>query len=83
MPYFSYHSTAKKLIAEGHLIKYEIVEDWNGIRPALVLYFDDHRPMPIRESRWAEYTGLLGIIAGNEEERGSDWQRESDGGCQP
>lgn len=59
MAYYSYHATAKKLIQEGHLIRYEIVSDWNGIKPALVLYFDNHRPMPVRENRWQEYWELL------------------------
>lgn len=53
--YYNYHAKAKRLIADGHLVRYEIVEDWNGIAPALVLYFDNHRPMPIRQYRWDEY----------------------------
>lgn len=59
MPYYSYHSKAKGLIQSGHLVRFEIVDNWNGIRPALVLYFDNHRPMPIREYRWDEYYPLL------------------------
>lgn len=59
MSYYSYHATAKKLIEDGHLIKYEIVESWNRIAPAMVLYFDNHRPMPIREYRWDEYMKML------------------------
>ena len=55
MSYYNYHAKAKQLIAEGHLIRTEFVERWNGISPALVLYFDNHRPMPIREYRWDEY----------------------------
>ena len=35
--YFNYHAKAKKLIAEGHLIRYEFAENWGAIRPALVL----------------------------------------------
>lgn len=53
--YYNYHATAKALISDGHLIKMEIVERWNNISPALVLYFDNHKPMPIREYRWDEY----------------------------
>ena len=53
--YYNYHAQAQKLIAEGHLIKMEIVKKWNNISPALVLYFDNHRPMPIRQYRWDEY----------------------------
>lgn len=55
MSYYNYHAKAKQLIAEGHLIKMEIIERWNAISPALVLYFDNHRPMPIRQYRWDEY----------------------------
>lgn len=53
--YYNYHAKAKQLIADGHLIGEEIVDNWNGISPALVLYFDNHKPMPIREYRWDEY----------------------------
>lgn len=53
--YFNYHAKAKRLIAEGHLINMEIVKRWNAIAPALVLYFDNHKPMPIRQYRWDEY----------------------------
>ena len=53
--YYNYHAKAKQLINEGHLIRLEIVDNWNGIKPALVLYFDNHRPMPIRQYRWDEY----------------------------
>lgn len=55
MSYYNYHAQAKHLIATGHLVKMEIVKKWNSISPALVLYFDNHRPMPIREYRWDEY----------------------------
>ena len=59
MAYFNYHGKAKKLIKEGHFINYEIVDNWNGIRPALVLYFDNNKPMPIREYKWDEYFKLF------------------------
>lgn len=59
MAYFNYHAKAKNLIAEGHLTRFEIVENWNGISPALVLYFDNNKPMPIREHRFDEYMKLL------------------------
>lgn len=55
MSYYNYHAKAKQLISQGHLLKTEIVKRWNNISPALVLYFDNHRPMPIREYRWSEY----------------------------
>ena len=57
--YFNYHAKAKKLISEGHLIDYQIVDSWNNISPAWVLYFDNNKPMPIREYMWDEYFKLL------------------------
>lgn len=59
MTYFNYHAKVKKLIAEGHLTDYEIVDRWNNISPALVLYFDNNRPMPIREYMWDEYFKII------------------------
>lgn len=60
MSYFNYHAKAKNLIETGHLTDYEIVPEWNGISPALVLYFDNNRPMPIREHKFDEYMILCG-----------------------
>lgn len=61
MPYFNYHATAKRLIAEGKLQGYYFTEKYRTISPALVLLFDDwsHPVMPIREYRWEEYMLLL------------------------
>lgn len=59
MAYFNYHAKAKNLIATGHLVSFEIVPNWENISPALVLYFDNNRPMPIREYRFDEYMPLL------------------------
>lgn len=59
MAYFNYHAKAKKLIADGHLKRFEIADNWNGISPALVLYFDNNKPMPIREYRFDEYLSIL------------------------
>lgn len=56
---FPYHNRAKQLIKEGHLIRYEFVEKWNHIANALVLYFNNHRPIPIRDYRHNEYMPLL------------------------
>lgn len=57
--YFNYHARIKQLIADGHLVDYQIMERWNLIAPALVLYFDNHKPMPIRKYRWEEYWEIL------------------------
>ncbi|OCG03258.1 thermostable hemolysin delta-VPH [Gilliamella sp. wkB112] len=59
MSYFNYHAKAKKLIKDGLLVRYEFVDKWNGIKSALVLYFKDTKPMPIREYRWQEYLSLI------------------------
>ena len=61
MPYFSYHATAKKLIAQGKLRGYYFTDRYRSIAPAMVLLFDDYRHpvMPIREYRWEEYLPLL------------------------
>lgn len=59
MGYFNYHAKAKRLIMEGHLIRWEIVDKWNHITPALVLYFDNNRPMPIQKYRWDEYWCII------------------------
>lgn len=59
MGYYNYHAKAKGLINNGHLVRVEIVDKWNDISPALVLYFDNHRPMPIREYRWNEYSEYI------------------------
>lgn len=61
MKYFNYHRTAKKLIKEGKLKYYYFTENHNGIKPALVLVFNDktHPVMPIRKERFSEYDNLL------------------------
>ena len=59
MAYFNYHAKAQNLIKSGHLVKFEIVQKWNSISPALFLYFDNNKPMPIREHRFDEYLRLL------------------------
>ena len=57
--YYNYHATAKNLIASGHLVNYEIMDAWNAIKPALVLFFDNHKPMPIRSYKWDEYLEVI------------------------
>lgn len=59
MAYFNYHAKIKKLINEGKLKGFQFVENFNGIKPALVLFFENERPMPIREHRFNEYVKLL------------------------
>lgn len=73
MSYYNYHAKAKALINGGHLTSYEIVENWNGIKPALVLHFDNNRSMPIREHKWDEY---FLILSERKEDAESTYQQE-------
>jgi len=57
--YYNYHAQIKKMILEGRLIGYKFEDEYNGIKPALVLYFDNHKPMPVRDYRWEEYIPYL------------------------
>ena len=59
MSYFNYHAKAKNLINNGHLIWFEYMEKWNQIAPALVLFFDNNKPMPIRFQHWSEYEQIF------------------------
>lgn len=59
MSYFNYHAKAKNLINTGHLVRFEYVGKWNQIAPALVLFFDNNKPMPIRQHRWDEYEQIF------------------------
>ncbi|MBP3345178.1 MAG: thermostable hemolysin delta-VPH [Clostridia bacterium] len=59
MMYFNYHAKVKRLIFEGRLVGYEFMEEYHGIKPALVLYFSDAKPMPIRDYMWEEYLPFL------------------------
>ena len=57
--YFNYHAKIKKLILDGKLVSYEFRKQWNGISPALVFFFYDEKPMPVREYRFEEYMIIL------------------------
>lgn len=59
MAYFNYHAKAKKLIMEGKLVSYSFYDEYHGIKPALVLFFEDEKPMPIRDYMWDEYLPIL------------------------
>ena len=57
--YFNYHSKVKEILKKDKLIKIEIVDNHNGIKPAMLLHFKNHQPMPIREHKWDEYIKLI------------------------
>ncbi|MBR7111043.1 MAG: thermostable hemolysin delta-VPH [Clostridia bacterium] len=61
MPYFNYHAKIMKLIKEGKLVGYRFVDEYNGIKPALLLYFfDERRPiMPVRVHLFDDYLKIL------------------------
>lgn len=59
MGYYNYHGIAKKLISNGHCTHAEFKKKHNQISPALVLYFNNHKPMPMREKCFGEYINLL------------------------
>lgn len=57
--YFNYHAKVKRLIKEGEVVKIEFFKSYNKISPAMVIYFKNNPPMPIREHKWEEYLKLL------------------------
>jgi len=59
MTYFNYHAKAKNLIKSGHCMSVSIFKSYHHIKPAMVLYFDNNFPMPIREYMWHEYLPLI------------------------
>ena len=62
MAYYNYHRLAKNLILSRHCMRAELKSKHNNISPALVLYFDNHKPMPMREKCFYEYIALLGFF---------------------
>lgn len=60
--YFNYHAKIKKLILNNQLLNYIIVENWNGIKPAMVFFFKNNKPMPVRINKWQEYLKILNNI---------------------
>ena len=59
MSYFNYHAKAKNLIKANHLLGVTIFDRYHHIYPAMVLYFDNSRPIPIREYMWEDYLSLI------------------------
>lgn len=63
--YFNYHAKIKKLITENHLIDVLYAANFNNISPAIIFFFDNHKPMPIREYRFKEYLDFLAVASKN------------------
>ena len=57
--YFNYHAKVRKLIEDGHCLGFEFFAKYHEISPCLLLYFDNDKPMPIREHKFDEYLFLL------------------------
>lgn len=57
--YYNYHGIIKTRIKNDELKSYSIVDDYHGIRPALLLEFKDGSIKPIREYRFHEYFELI------------------------
>ncbi len=57
--YFNYHAKVKRLIKEGQVTSYEILQEYHGISPCLLIYFKNNPPMPIREHHIDEYLKIL------------------------
>ena len=59
MGYYNYHAIAKNLLKTGHCFSVSVFSNYHNIRPALVFYFDNHKPIPIREYMWHGYLPIL------------------------
>lgn len=59
MGYFNYHAKIKNKIKNGELERFEFVDEYNAIKPALLLYFKDGKVFPIREHMFDEYFEIL------------------------
>lgn len=57
--HFNYHAKVKKIINEDKITKIEIVDNYHDICPAMLIYFENHPPVPIREHKWDEYIAYL------------------------
>ena len=57
--YYNYHAMAKRLIRGNNLIGASVFSNYHHISPALVLYFKNHTPIPIRQYMWVDYLPLL------------------------
>ena len=57
---YPYHNKIKQRINNKELIDYKYVEEYHGIKPCLLLYFDtEPKIRPIREHRFKEYENFL------------------------
>lgn len=59
MTYFNYHAKARRLIENGNCISASVFSNYHNIKPALVLYFENNIPIPIRDYMWKDYFSIL------------------------
>lgn len=57
--YYNYHAKIKKLILDGHLVDFVFYNKWNNISNCYVIFFDNHKPMPIRNYKIEEYLNFF------------------------
>lgn len=57
--YFNYHAKIKRLIEQGHCLGFKKMRNYHGISPCILIFFDNEKPMPIREYRFEEYLFLF------------------------
>ncbi len=57
--YFNYHAKLKKLIQMGCAVGFERLEEYHGISPCILIYFDNGEKWPVREPRFDEYLFLF------------------------
>ena len=59
---YPYHNKIRQRINNDELIGFEFKDDYKGIKPVLLLYFNtEPRVRPIREHRFNEYIKILKI----------------------
>ena len=57
---YPYHNQIKHRIKQGELLRYEYVDEYNGISPCMLLHFEtEPKIKPIREPRFAEYEEIF------------------------
>lgn len=57
--YYNYHGIIKSKIKNHELLSYEIVDNYHGISPCLILKFKDGQIKPIREYHFHDYLELI------------------------
>ena len=59
---YPYHNKIKQRIRNREFTHYEYVQDYKGISPCLLLYFNtEPKIRPIRKHRFKEYEKFIGL----------------------